>query len=66
MEEEGILPIETSMDGFLHFNFTSPKQECIVFQRDVGVDDNGESITSKVQAAPDEEFARLPIGRQQR
>ena len=66
MEEEGILLLKTSMDGFLRFNFTSPKQECIMFQRDVGVDDNGESITSKVQTGPDEEFARLPIGRQQR
>ena len=46
MEEEGILPLETSMDGFLHVNFTTPKQECIMFQRDVGVDDNGESIAS--------------------
>ena len=66
MEEEEILPLETSMDGFLHVNFTSPKQECIVFEPDVGVDDHGESITSKVQADPGEEFARLPIGRQQR
>ena len=66
VEEEGILPLETSMDRFLHVNFTSPKQECIMFQQDVGVDDSGESITSKVQADPGEEFARLPIGRQQR
>ena len=63
MEEEGILPLETSMDGFLHVNFTSPKQECIMFEPDVGVDDNGESITSKVQDDPGEEFARLPTGR---
>ena len=65
MEEEEILPLETSMVGFLHVNFTSPKQECIMFEPDVGVDDNGESITLKVQADPGEEFARLPIGRQQ-
>ena len=57
MEEEGILPLETNMDGFLHVNFTSPKHECIMFEPDVGVDDNGESITSKVQADPSEEFA---------
>ena len=51
-EEGGFLPLETSMNGFLHFNFTSPEQECIMFQSDVGVDDNDESTTSKAQAAP--------------
>ena len=66
MEEEGILPLETSIDVFLYFNFTTPEQEYIMFQSDVGVDDNDESTTSKIQAGAREEFARLPIGRQQR
>ena len=65
-EKEEIIPLETSMDGFLHFNFTSPEQECIMFQSDVGVDNNDESTASKVQAGAREKFARLPIGRQQR
>ena len=65
MEEEGILILEASMGGFLHFNFTSPEQECILFQSDVGVDDNDELTTSKVQAGAREEYARRPIGGQQ-
>ena len=36
MEEEGIFPFETSMDGFLHSNCTSTEQECILLQPDVG------------------------------
>ena len=63
-EEEGLFPLETSMDGV--FNFTGTEQECILFKSDVGVDDNDESTTSKVQAGVREEFARLLIGRQQR
>ena len=34
----------------------------MLFQPDVGVDDNDESTTSKVQTGAREEFARLPIG----
>ena len=64
MEEEELFPLETSMDGFL--NFTGTDQECILFKSDVGVDDNDPSTTSKVQVGAREEFARLPIGRQQR
>ena len=63
---EGVLPLETGVDGFLHSNATSLEQECILFQSDVGIDDNGEATTSKVQAGAREEFVRLPIGRQQR
>ena len=59
MEEEGLLPLETS-------NCTSPEQEYILLQPDLGVDDNDEGTISKVQAGAREEFARLPIGRQQR
>ena len=44
-EEEGILPLETSMDGILHSKFTSPKQECVLFQSDVGIDYNEEATT---------------------
>ena len=66
MEEEGLLPLQTSMDRFCNFNFTGTEQECILFKSDVGVDDNDESTTLKVQAGAREEFARLPIGRHQR
>ena len=65
-EEKKILPLETSMDVFLHSYFTSREQECILFQPDVRIDDNDEATTSKVQAGAREEFARLPIGGQQR
>ena len=53
------------MDGFLHLTCTNPEQEYILLQPDVGVDDNDEATTSKVQAGAREEFARLPIDRQQ-
>ena len=68
MEEEGLLLLETGtcMDDFLQLNCTSPEQEYIVLQPDVGIDNNDEATTSKVQAGAREEFARLPIGRQQR
>ena len=44
------------MEGFLRFNCTSPEQECVLFQPDVGVDDNDEATSQ--QAAACEEFAR--------
>ena len=65
MEEEGPFPPETSTDGFLHSNFTSRKQECILLKSDIRVDDNDEATASKVQAGAREESARLPIGQQQ-
>ena len=34
-EEEGPFPPETSMDGFLHSNFTSPEQECTLLKSDI-------------------------------
>ena len=67
-------PFETSMNGFLHSNCTSPEQEYISIQSreeyillqvqpDVGMDDSNNATTS--QAAAREESARLPIGQQQ-
>ena len=65
-EEERHFPPETSMDGFFNFNFTGTEQESIMFKSDIGVDNNDESTTSKVQAGAREEFARQTIGRQLR
>ena len=61
-EKEGLFSLKTSMGGF--FNFTGTEQECILSKSDVGVDDNDDSTSSKVQAGAREEFARSPIGRQ--
>ena len=36
---EEIVPLQDSVDVFLRFNCSSPKQECIFLQPDVGVDD---------------------------
>ena len=63
MEEEGLFSSETSMDGFLYSNCTSPEQECILFKSNIGVDDNNE-ITSQ-QGAVCDEFARPTKKRQQ-
>ena len=38
-ESKDIFPLETSVDGILHLNCTSPEQECILIRPDVGVDD---------------------------
>ena len=62
-EEEGPFPTETSMDGFLHSNFTSPEQECILLKSDIGMDDTNETTTQ--QAAICEEFASSSEKRQQ-
>ena len=43
---EEISLLETSMDGFLHSNCTSPKQKCILLQPVVGVEDEKETITT--------------------
>ena len=73
MEEEEIFPFETSMDGFLRSNCTSNKQECILLQSDVGVNDNkvqpevgmdDSNDATTQQAAACEEFARLTKMRQ--
>ena len=65
-EREEVVPLQASVDVVLLFNCTSPEQECILFQPNVGVDDNNKAITSKVKVGAREEFAGLPIGRQQR
>ena len=46
------------MDIFLHSNCTSPEQECILLQPDVGVDGEKETTATIQQAAIREEFAR--------
>ena len=61
-DKEEIVPIQASVGGFLRLNRTSPEQECILFQPEVGVD-NSETTTQ--QAATREEFARPTKKRQQ-
>ena len=51
------------MDGVFNLNCTSPEQECVLLQPEVGVDDNNESTTQQVPAR--EEFARQTKKRQQ-
>ena len=53
-EEPGIsrAPFETSMNGFLHSNFTSTEQEsALLHQQDVGVDDDDKETTATTQQA---------------
>ena len=38
-DKEETVSLEASVDSFLHLNCTSPEQECILLQLDVGVDD---------------------------
>ena len=66
-EKEEIVPFETSMDGFLRFNCTSPDQEdtIILLQPDVGVDDEKETTGTPQQVAAREEFVR-PTKKRQR
>ena len=72
--EGGIFSFKASMDGFLRSNCTSLEQEYVFIQSreeyillqvqpEVGMDDSNNATTS--QAAAREEFARLPIGKQQ-
>ena len=65
MKEE-IFPFETSIDGFLHSNFTSTEQESVLLhQQDVGVDDDEKETTNTFQqAAVREEFVS-PTEKQQ-
>ena len=66
MEEEGFLPYETSIGGFLNRSFTSTVQDCILLhQPDVGVDDEKETIATSQQAAVREEFTSPTEKRQQ-
>ena len=62
--EKDIL-LQTSVDGFLRFNCSSPKQECNLLQPDVGVDDEKETTGTPQQAAAREGFARPAKKRQQ-
>ena len=59
-EESGVsrAPFNTSMNGFLHSNFTSTEQEsALLHQQDVGVDDDDKETTATTQpAAVREEF----------
>ena len=65
-KREQIIPLQASVDGFLRFNCTSPEQECVLLQPDVGVDDNDKATTcTSEQAAAHEEFARPSKERQQ-
>ena len=58
MEEEELLPFETSIDGFLRSNCTSTEQEYILLhQPNVGVDDEKKTTATSQQAAVGEEFA---------
>ena len=59
------VPLQASVDGFLRFNCTSPEQECILLQPDVGVDNKKDQPTISQQAATREEFARSTKKRQQ-
>ena len=55
---ESRAPFETSMNGFLHSNFTSTEQEsALLHQQHVGVDDDDKETTATTQqAAVREEF----------
>ena len=64
-ERKYIFPLQTSVDVFSRFNCTSSEQECILFQPDVGVDDEKDQPTTSQQAAAREEFARPTKKRQQ-
>ena len=65
-ERGEVFPLQAGVDVFLRVNCTCPEQEYILLQPDVGIDDNDETASSKVQAGARKEFARLPLGRQQR
>ena len=63
-EKEGF-PLETSVDGSLHSNCTSPEQECILLHKpDIRVHDEKEATDTSQQAAVREEFARPTKKRQ--
>ena len=66
IEEEELFHLETSIDRFLHSNWTSTEQEYILLhQPGVGVDDEKETTTTSQQAAVREEFASPTKKRQQ-
>ena len=67
MEDE-IFSFEASTDSFLNQNFTSTEQEsALLYQQDVGVDDNEkETTTTTQQAAVRKEFVSPTEKQQQR
>ena len=36
MERKGAFPLQANVNGFLHVSYTSPEQECMLLQADVG------------------------------
>ena len=62
-EEEGIIPLQASVDGFLHVDCTRRLDQEVtnLLQADVGVKPE---TTTTTQVAVREDFARPPIGRQ--
>ena len=61
-ETEEIVP-QASVDGVLRLNCRSPEQGFVLFQPDVGADDNNEATSQQATAC--EEFTRPPKKRQQ-
>ena len=63
-ERKQIFPLETSVNGFLRYNCTSPDQEdtIILLQPDVGMDDSNETTTQEAAACA--EFVRPTKKRQ--
>ena len=55
-EREGFFLLQAIVNAFLHVSCTSPGQEWILLQEDVGA--NVEKTTDSEQAAAREEFAR--------
>ena len=64
-ETKEIFCLESSIYVFLHSNCTSPEQEGILLQPDVGVDDKKDTTATTQQAAVCEECARSTKKRQQ-
>ena len=65
-EEEGLLPLEIDVDGFLYSNCASPEQECILLHKpDVAGRRQERNYDTSQQAAVREECAR-PTKKRQR
>ena len=60
-----MFPLQASVDVFLCFNCSSPEQEYILIQPDVGVDGEKYRPSTSQQVAAREEFARPTKKRQQ-
>ena len=46
-DKEGFVTLEISMDGYFNSNCTSPEQECVLLQLDVGMDDDNKTTTQR-------------------